>query len=1545
MKNALLLAILLYCISLPTQAARVINSVSLNGETTTSVKTGEIVAVIINVTTFGNGANARWKSTSYKFDDGPIICENTNDKNGSGTYTNNFDITAPTSSGSYNISFYAHKNGSCNPADPSSELEVVNGIIVSSLIAEYRFDETEYTDTPNEIVDSVGDFHGQAKNSQPIEGKVCNAIDLSATGTSNYAVLDKDILTGKTDFSVSLWAKTSKTSNQSILSGAGSNSSNELIMWFTGHTRFRPYLKGSQNGIITTSSIADDNWQHLVWTREGSQSCLFVDKTLLGCVSQTTSSLNIQSLILGQEQDSIGGSFSSSQAFDGLLDELLVFDSAITSDEIASIYDNQNSGLGYDGSARNCPILAFPSPVVDIHFDELNWDDANSIIDISGNGYHANAVNVTPTEGFICKAADLSATGINDYIILDNEALNNRSNFSISLWYKTPKAGRQSIISGSNSSQFNELIYWFTSNTRFSPWIKGGARTITTSSLSDDVWHHLVWTRSGSKNVLYRDGVLQAGSATLSTGALNITSVILGQEQDSLGGSFDASQAVEGLVDELLIFDKALNADQVLTVYDNESAGLNYDGTPRDCPTPPVAILNMQFDEGSWTGVVGEVIDETGNFNGQSKNGADTAQSTSALIGNPGTCGYGAFDGVNDYVALPASFENQQGSFTITAWIKPSNLQIGSRIFADDENNSQGYAFSLGDPGSGKLRFYSRGVRPVSVDTQLAVISKDTWTFVTAVHNLDTKTREIYVNGVAQTVVSNDGQTGVSNTYTNTWGIDTGIASIGGETNSGETANRFTGAIDEVKMYKKALSAAEINEVYQETHPCDSFIDHFEIDTRDGQGITCEADQIIIKACADASCNTVNPDAVDVKLSINGVEDKTVTVSGNNGTSTSYPYTTVGNAALSLDQTYECKGSSTPCIVEFSDASFVFSAIDDQVAGLDFSGINIRAVKDINGACTDLLSGNKSVDMALEYLAPSRSTENKYFLSGTPIAKNLLGDVNSYTAIPLNFIANSTADLGMNKYDDAGQVKLYARYVEPPSGDNSGFTIEGSSNSFWVSPHHFAISATNGSVILNGTTDSSTKKQIAGEDFTLSFIAENAGNNPTTNYIVQQAQLQLERTGPTIGGGEGNLKYSNSQSISSELNSNLAYINATEVVFDLKGEYKFNAAMYSEVGLTKLYIRENGYGSGSYKAQGITDIGRFIPHHFELSTGFDGSIISVCDIDSSSSEMAFSYSGQMSSATLNKGALQYESSLQPELLITAKTSICSDENCTTTKNYTGEFIKFSAEDVEYIIPFEDATPNKVGTLGDTIKLLANLNEGTLPEEANGIITYAFNVNDNFVYLHEQNAEISPFPSKIELGIDALEDSDGVPAIDSDGDTDNNRLWVLKPTSKEIRFGRVQLENNYGPETSNLPQPLSVNYFKDGQYVLSEDDNCTPYDSSKVKVTDISLINFSSVPPLPDITSVLGKFINATSPGETRAIELTAPGDGNRGQVCVSYDIYPWLQYKWAIDKNNLQCPFGESDVDTLYNDNPFGIATFGIYRGNDRIIYQREVSR
>ncbi|MBO9489264.1 hypothetical protein J7384_02695 [Endozoicomonas sp. G2_1] len=301
-----------------------------------------------------------------------------------------------------------------------------------------------------------------------------------------------------------------------------------------------------------------------------------------------------------------------------------------------------------------------------------------------------------------------------------------------------------------------------------------------------------------SKLVVHIDGNFSLNSQSTFSGALYAENITLVSASHLFG-------VASGRVINL-------NANSTAT-YDNTVFNADF-GEVCELP-PPEPFASYRMDEFSWAGSSGEVVDQTGNFNATAVNGANTANVTPALSGSPGTCHYGDFDGSNDYVALPSNFENLQGDFTIAAWVFPTARDRGNRIFADDENNTRGYAFSLGDPGPGRLRFYSRGVNPVSVDTTSAV-PLNQWSFVTAVHNSVNKTRQIYINGVAQRVTGGS----TVNTYTGNWGVDTGLASIGGETNRGETGNRFDGLLDEVQVYKSALTQRQIAELFAQRHDC-----------------------------------------------------------------------------------------------------------------------------------------------------------------------------------------------------------------------------------------------------------------------------------------------------------------------------------------------------------------------------------------------------------------------------------------------------------------------------------------------------------------------------------------------------------------------------------------------------------------------------------------------------------------------------------------------------------------------------------------------------
>jgi len=72
------------------------------------------------------------------------------------------------------------------------------------------------------------------------------------------------------------------------------------------------------------------------------------------------STFTIESLILGQDQDSVGGRFDKKQDWEGILDELLIFRRALSDSEIETIYSNQNDGKNWDGTTRFCQKITPP---------------------------------------------------------------------------------------------------------------------------------------------------------------------------------------------------------------------------------------------------------------------------------------------------------------------------------------------------------------------------------------------------------------------------------------------------------------------------------------------------------------------------------------------------------------------------------------------------------------------------------------------------------------------------------------------------------------------------------------------------------------------------------------------------------------------------------------------------------------------------------------------------------------------------------------------------------------------------------------------------------------------------------------------------------------------------------------------------------------------------------------------------------------------------------------------------------------------------------
>ena len=1600
MKNAFIIGFCLFLVSFSTQAERVINSVLLNGSTTTSVTAGASVTVEMNVSTSGRGSNDDWDSTSYTIN-GSTTCVNTSNSSGDGTYTKSFSFIAPLTSGSYTVSFYAHRNGSCSPSRDSNNFSIPNGIVVSaaapsisiddislnagenanfsvslttsysqditlnystsngsavagtdytaasgtvtipegdtsaivsvstsalgsgnftlslsnasagtitdsvatatiikaaSVMLNYRFDECEYTGASSEVIDQTGNYHGISYGNVNTaeQGQVERFVEVSDEDHHIQTSLPLPV-----NFSVSTWFKkpSSTSGSQYFVLGAMESGGDLLYLDRNENFRWGVYNSsiGSVNGTFLFNSL-DDSWHHMALVYSGGQTQLYIDGVLVDSVNIVPSGTL---KYIGTSFDGVNG--SDPQGFRAPLDEFMVFDSALTLSNIQTIYSNQLANNNYDGTSRD--VVTCSSMLGLYQFEQ---DDFTSQIDdTSGlNNHGTNIGGASISSGKYCRAFDANGTNqgtetnhaFSSNIDLDDDI---GVQGSVSFWFNSNTQWSQGGYNGGERILFDATLATNTSggnkyfaleilNTGYLRFAFEDSNDSDfklnepTSSIRDaDTWYYLTttWDFTNDNFQLYIDGnIIASGNFNTNGQVEDLGDIIFGDNATVYASNNNASlpsrTSSNGKFDEVRVYKKVLTQAEI-------QADMA-EGT--DCG----AIAKWQMDELSWSGTAGEVIDETGNFNAQSKGGASTGRSSPALVGNPGTCGYGVFDGVDDYIEIPDDPRlDLETELTITTWIKPDSLPTSDlkTILSKDEN----YEFHLNTSGE-ILWWWSAS----SFTTSGANISAGNWYHVAITYK--SGQQYIYINGVEKG----------SHTYAGNLPLNSDPLQIGQDQFYG---NRyFSGNIDEVQIYGRALTISEINEIYNETHPCDVYLDHFEIN-HDGNGLTCDAETITIKACADASCSTLNTDDNDVELSINGTVNQTVTVSGGS-TNASFSYTDVGTATLSLDQTYTCKnGGSTSCELIFADAGFRFlygtaeaTSIDNQISGDEFSDVvKLQAVEDVNGVCDGLFTGNVDVELAQQNVNPNGTSGLSFKVNG--VSGTSIGKYPSYTGnVTLNFDGDSKATIPAPVYLDAGQIRLYAKYSA------ANVSLVGNSNDFWVSPSELLISAQAAGDDIDGNTHDATTKHKAGQDFDFTVTAVNSQGDITENYFPNDIGLLVARISPVTGGVDGSFNYGTG-SLSSALSPTYQSITLSAFV---EGVSSTNSASFSEVGLLNVDIHDVDYGfSGNTINADAINIGRFYPDHFDV-TITSNSFVDACLTGASD----FTYIGQ---------PFTYLNA--PELTITAKNTLGI-----TTQNYThADYQKLQASDINRTFPLEDTTKN--GT-DDATKMTvsATTSEGVLststttPASSLGVMTYTFNDSDSFTYDKNANSLVGEFTTAYDIVVNSIEDSDNANAsisLASNLPSSN----TVSPMGVNLRFGRWIIENTFGPERSDLPLPMATQYYDGSSFKTNTLDNCTVYDGDNDANHSLTVSDLTNPLSATNLTPVSGIGSFVLGLGELVIGQTT---DGSQGQIRISYDATPtWLKYDW--------------DGDGEYDNDPTAVATFGIFRGNDRIIYQREV--
>lgn len=203
----------------------------------------------------------------------------------------------------------------------------------------------------------------------------------------------------------------------------------------------------------------------------------------------------------------------------------------------------------------------------------------------------------------------------------------------------------------------------------------------------------------------------------------------------------------------------------------------------------------------------GNATDATGHgYNGT----VYGATLTSDHLGNSNSAYY--FDGSNDYIGLgnPAGL-NFVGNISIAAWVRPDvigGVDINRNIVAHGYGGSPTNEVYLRTANNGQYEIGSYIENDLNTGRAEYVIppaDQGSWVYLVGLYN--GSAWKLYRNGME--VASQQIVTGAIQVNAN-WVI--GASGYG-------TSRFFTGAIDEVRIYDRALSASEVQELYQIPEP------------------------------------------------------------------------------------------------------------------------------------------------------------------------------------------------------------------------------------------------------------------------------------------------------------------------------------------------------------------------------------------------------------------------------------------------------------------------------------------------------------------------------------------------------------------------------------------------------------------------------------------------------------------------------------------------------------------------------------------------------
>ncbi len=613
---------------------------------------------------------------------------------------------------------------------------------------------------------------------------------LNFDGTDDYVQLGT--LPAFTNITVTAWIRRT--------GGFGTNDQERILMTDSLGTGFAFYIQntdrleigqpGNNSAQATSGAITDTNWHHVAVSYNGSNASFYVDGISAGspayAVSFSSNTYRIASA-------SYGGYLH------GALDDIRVYSRALSALEISQLYRTGQTKLATSQAVVSNGLIGWwtfdgKDMTGGRVFDRGSLGKTGTVSGIASSTFY--------TLGKIGQAGNFD--GVDDYVTLGTNTYVNAdiASGTFATWFKLDSfpANNTTFSLFDIEGYLGGQIYGASG----AAFIRTRIVTSSTGStqLALNRWYHYAQTWDGTTAIGYLDGVADTSQSIGSPTPSSQTRI------SAIGATFTPNSFFAGSMDDVRLYNRALSADEVRLL-----AGSN---------TSKVAVATNNGLVGYWSFNEGTST-LAGDFSGNGNTGTLTNMdaATDWVVGKVGKAL--DFDGVNDKIVTLAASDSfnagwHQGTVTegtFSAWIRTANYAQNNLLpiisSSDGYSANRGISFEY-DPRSGSSNRISWKISRGQTGSfrqhcyVTSALSNNEWTHFAVVVTAAGTT--FYKNGVAMAAAT-CAPGAVSGTTT---GNTTYPLSIGGNDEGGFL---FSGVIDEVRMYNRALSETEVLKLYR----------------------------------------------------------------------------------------------------------------------------------------------------------------------------------------------------------------------------------------------------------------------------------------------------------------------------------------------------------------------------------------------------------------------------------------------------------------------------------------------------------------------------------------------------------------------------------------------------------------------------------------------------------------------------------------------------------------------------------------------------------